>query len=139
MSLATSSLELSLSGVVIRALRLSFAILDNVKACHNTNSRLPVTDLSKCNSIFSELGDLFDKLTVSELWSSTRHESWRPLFETSKRVRRLVGDLIVHLEECQQVEGKYDSIWTEEDRVALECRLSGLKNVLVDDIIPALK
>ena len=150
MSLAPSpSLELSLSGVVIRALRLSFAIFGNIKSDYNKNSHVPDTDLSECNSIFSELGDLFNNLTASEPWSSTRHDVRKILIEIAKKVRRLVGDLIVHLEDCQQVGGKYGqtselkpgfhSIWTEEDRAALEHRLSGLKDSLVDRIIPALK
>ena len=144
----TPSLELSLSGAVIRALRLSFAVLGNANAYHGTNLRLPDTDWSGSNSFLSELGDLYNELTAPEPLSNTRDDSWKTLLEVATKMQRLAGDLIVHLEESQQVESRYKqsselmprlySIWTAEDREALERRLSGLKDTLVDEVVPAL-
>ena len=143
------SLELSLSGVVIRALRLCFATLGNAKAYCDTDSPLLDTDSSATKSILSGLGDLYNELEAAEPLSSIRHGSWRTLLEVATKMQRLVGDLIVHLEEFQQVGGNYEpskelrrglySKWNEEDRLALERRLSGLRDAVVDEIIPALK
>ena len=141
--------ELSLSAVVIRALRLCFTTLNNAKACYDTDSPLLNADSSTAKNILSNLGDLYNELEAAESLSSIRHGSWKTLLEVAMKMQRLVGDLIVHLEEFQQVRGDYEpskelkrdlySKWDEEDRLALERRLSGLRDVVVDEIIPALK
>ena len=141
------SLPLSLSGAVIRALRLSFAILGNANAYQDIN--LSDSELSGSNSFLSELGDLYNELAVPEHLSSTQHDSWKKLLVVATKMQRVAGDLIVHLEECQQVEGEYPQsgelkprlhdIWLEEDREALKCRLSELKDTLVDEVVPTLR
>ena len=144
-----SSLQLSLCGAVVRALRLSFAVLDkaNANAYRGTNSS--DSDVSESNSFLSELRDLYNDLTVPEHLSNTQHDSWEKLLVVATQMQRVAGDLIVHLEDSQQVEGKYKqssemkpgfhSVWTEEDREALKGRLSGLKDILVDEVVPPLK
>ena len=141
------SLQLSLSGAVIRALRLSFAVLGNANAYHGMN--LSDSELSESNSFLSELGDLYNELAVPEHLSNTQHDSWKKLLVVATKMQRVAGDLIVHLEESRQVEGKHaqsselrprvHGIWLEEDREALKCRLSGLKDTLVDEVVPALR
>ena len=143
------SLQLSLSGAVIRALRLSFAVLDNANAYayHGINSS--DSDLSTSNAFLSELRDLYNELTVPEHLSNTQHDSWKKLLVLTTKIQRVAGDLIVHLEDSQQVDGKHQQsselkpkfhgVWTEEDREALNRRLSGLKDILVDEIVPTLK
>ena len=141
------SLQLSLSGAVIRALRLSFAVLGSAYAYHDTN--LSDNHLSGSDSFLSELAELYNELTVPEPLSNTQDDSWKTLLVVATKMQRVAGDLIVHLEESQQVEGKYKQsselkpslhgIWTEEDREALTRRLSGLKDILVDEVVPTLK
>ena len=141
------SLQLSLSGAVIRALRLSFAVLGNANACHGMN--LSDSELPGSNSFLSELGDLYNELAVPEHLPDTQHDSWKKLLVVAMKMQRVAGDLIVHLEESRQVEGKntqssdlkpiVHSIWLEEDREALKSRLSGLKDTLVDEIVPTLR
>ena len=143
------SLELSLSGVVIRALRLSFTILANAKAYCDIDSSLLDTELSATSSILSELGDLYNELAAVEPVSNIRHGSRKTLLEVATKMQRLVGDSTVHLEEVKQVGGKHApskdskrglySAWSEEDRLALERRLSGLRDTVVDEIVPAMK
>ena len=86
---------------------------------------------------------------MPEHLSNTQHDSWKKLLVVATKMQRVAGDLIVHLEDSQQVEGKYmqsgelkprfHSVWTEEDREALKRRLWGLKDILVDEVVPALK
>ena len=140
-------LQLSLSGAVIRALRLSFAVLGNANAYHGIS--LSDADLSRSNSFLSEFRDLYNELTVPEHLSNTQHDSWKKLLGVATKMQRVAGDLIVHLEDSQQVSGKFErsselkprlySVWTEEDREALKCRLSGLKDTLVDEVVPTLR
>ena len=142
-------LQLSLSGAVSRALRLSFAVLDdaNAYAYHGINSS--DNDISESNNFLSELPDLNNELTVPEHLSNTQHDSWKLLLVVATKMQRVAGDLMVHLENSQQVEGihkqsselrpRFHSVWTEEDREALKRRLLGLKDILVDEIVPALK
>ena len=142
-------LQLSLSGAVIRALRLSFAVLGNANAnaYHGINSS--ESDSFESNSFLSELRDLYNELTAPEHLSNTQHDSWKKLLVVATKMQRVAGDLIVHLEDSQQDEGKYKqsgelrpgfhSVWTEEDREALRSRLSGLKDSLVDEVVPTLK
>ena len=139
--------SLSLSGAVVRALRLSFAVLSNANAYHGLS--LLDSELSGSNSFLSELEDLYNELAVPEHLSNTQHDSWEKLLVVATKMQRVAGDLIVHLEESRQVEGEYmqssqlkprlHSIWLEEDKEALKCRLSGLKDTLVNEVVPTLR
>lgn len=143
------SLKLSLSEVVIRALRLSFAVLGYANEYHGKNLHLPGTEMSGSSSFLSELGVLYKELALSKSLPNTQDGSSKTLLEVATKMQRVVSDLLVHLEESQQVEGRYKQsselrprlqrIWTKEDREALDCRLSGLKDTLIKEVVSALK
>lgn len=142
--------ELSLAGTIIRTLRLGFEILGNGFEIHSGHSLLLQPELLKSSSILPALASLSGELKPSaDQPIIYEDKSLNLLQDLATKMSRIVGDLVVHLERSQGTEAKdirwseerltLQRIWKKEDINALEQRLVWFKDMLVNDIIPALK